>query len=172
MLIWLRKIIKIVDNSKKSLKNLIPMNQFNFWEEEYKYLFRRGRKITSSNLKLEVQFQFSTKFPTSCHQQTGKVIISSKECLTINNIKRISINVTRCAFKKTNYITQFWFVMIFPFCGISIMWGFYCISIFLHFEAPLWVLWVQNSILPFWSVTQHNPRNAPCWISTSLSSTI
>ena len=54
---------------------------------------------TFANLKLEVQFQFSGKFPASCHQQqTGKVIISSQECLTINNIKRIQRNVTKYIF--------------------------------------------------------------------------
>ena len=54
---------------------------------------------TFANLKLEVQFQFSGKFPASCHQQqTGKVIISSQECLTINNIKRIRRNVTKYIF--------------------------------------------------------------------------
>ena len=48
---------------------------------------------TMSNLK--VPFQFSTNFPTSCQPQTGKVIISLKECLTINNIKRIWADVTK-----------------------------------------------------------------------------
>ena len=48
---------------------------------------------TVSNLK--VPFQFSSNFSTSCQPQTGKVIISLKECWTINNIKRISANVTK-----------------------------------------------------------------------------
>ena len=67
---------------------------------------------TFANLKLEVQFQFSGKFPASCHQQqTGKVIISSQECLTINNIKRIRRNVTKYIF--LSFLCKMYFFYIF-----------------------------------------------------------
>ena len=76
---------------------------------------------TMSNLK--VPFQFSTNFPTSCHPQTGKVIISLKECLTINNIKRISADVTKCAsafWKSSIWTFQYRYLVFCPNGGSPI----------------------------------------------------
>ena len=127
---------------------------------------------TFANLKLEVQFQFSGKFPASCHQQqTGKVIISSQECLAINNIKRIRQHIN-------NYIfLSLLFKHFFMFCTFSIVHingldaihmkvfcvrGYYCICILFHlvvgsFEFSLGAKF--NSRL--WSVTHDNLRKAP-----------
>ena len=100
---------------------------------------------TFANLKLEVQFQFSGKFPASCHQQqTGKVIISSQECLTINNIKRIRRNVTKYIFLyllcKLLFLSALHFFHFFlQINGFNVIHmnvfrvsGYYCICIFLH----------------------------------------
>ena len=76
---------------------------------------------TMSNLK--VPFQFSTNFPTSCQPQTGKVIISLKECLTINNIKRISADVTKCAsafWKSSIWTFQYRYFVFCPNGGSPI----------------------------------------------------
>ena len=128
---------------------------------------------TFANLKLEVQFQFSGKFPASCHQQqTGKVIISSQECLTINNIKRIRGNVTKYIFYLFCAKYFFRFFALFSIFHIDILnvihmkvfrvKGYYCICIFLHlvvgsFEFSLGAKFNSR----FWSVTHDNLRKAP-----------
>ena len=95
---------------------------------------------TFANLKLEVQFQFSGKFPASCHQQqTGKVIISSQECLAINNIKRIRQHVNNYIFLSL-LCKHFFYVLHFFHC--SYKWfechsyeGFLCKRVLLHLHT-------------------------------------
>ena len=126
---------------------------------------------TFANLKLEVQFQFSGKFPASCHQQqTGKVIISSQECLTINNIKRFWQHVTKYIFLSLTtilYVSHFFRFFIKNGLNVILMKvfrvkGYYCICIFLHlvvgsFEFSLGAKFNSR----FWSVTHDNLRKAP-----------
>ena len=84
----LSKIHKKVEYQVFFLQNCATISAIFLKKEKCQNLLQLWRrKISMSNLK--VPFQFSSKFPTSCHQQTGKVIISLKECLTINNIKGI-----------------------------------------------------------------------------------
>ena len=101
---------KIEENLCQSKECLVLQRNINVWPildllpiKNVFYCKKKSKSVsnlgTFANLKLEVQFQFSGKFPASCHQQqTGKVIISSQECLTINNIKRIRRNVTKYIF--------------------------------------------------------------------------
>ena len=120
------------------------------------YVARKFQSVsnfrTFANLKLEVQFQFSGKFPASCHQQqTGKVIISSQECLTINNIKRIRQHVNNYIFLSL-LCKHFFYVLHFFHC--SYKWfechsyeGFLCKRVLLHlhtFSLGCRLLWILS----------------------------